>query len=387
MKRIQSIDFVRGLVMIIMALDHIRDLIHVSSVNQDPTDLSTTTPALFMTRWITHLCAPTFVFLSGTSAYLSLKSQADFTESRNFLLKRGLWLVILNFTLVNFAIFFDIHFSVLFLQVIAAIGFGFIGLGLLLKLSARTLGILGVVIILGHDLFAGVAFQRGTPLDVVWAIFMGSNFYQLSSKLAFLTTYPIIPWLGIMLAGFGCGELLNSPSENRKKLFLQIGLGSLVLFALIRTFNIYGDTAHWSFQKNAVFSFLSFINTSKYPPSLLYTLMTLGISFLLLAAFDTMQNKFTDIVSIYGKVPLFYYLIHWFVIHAVAFAIFFTQGYYWSDFQFEGFGFARPKDGGGLNLMGIYAVWLGIVVFLYPICRWYADYKMAHKKNIWLRYL
>jgi uncharacterized membrane protein len=387
MKRIQSIDFVRGIVMIIMALDHVRDLIHVANPNQDPTDLATTTPALFMTRWITHLCAPTFVFLSGTSAYLSLKNQANFSESRNFLLKRGLWLVFLNFTIVNFGIFFDVHFSIFFSQVIAAIGFGFIGLGLLLSLPARTLGVIGLAIIFGHDLFNGVSFPQGTPLDIAIKCLMGVGFFQITPNHAFLISYPIIPWLGIMLAGFGCGELMNLPSDNRKKLFLQIGFGALALFTLLRTFNIYGDIAHWSFQKNGLFSFFSFINTTKYAPSLLYTLMTLGISFLLLSVFDTVQNTFTDAVSIYGKVPLFYYLIHWYLIHLVALGVYANQGYPFSSLQFEGFGFGHPKEGGGLSLWGVYGVWIGVVVFLYPICKWYSDYKLNNKEQTWLRYL
>ncbi len=373
--------------MIIMALDHVRDLIMVTSAPQDPTNLETTTPALFMTRWVTHLCAPTFVFLSGTSAYLSLKNQTNFNASRRFLLTRGLWLVFLNFTINNFSIFFDIHFSVLFSQVLAVIGFGFIGLALLLKLSPRTLGILGLLIIFGHDLFVGISFPKNMPLDMVWSLLMNPNFYQITPKFAFLITYPIIPWLGILLAGFGCGELMYRPAENRKRLFLQIGLGALALFIAIRTFNIYGDVSHWTFQKDGIFSFLSFINTSKYPPSLLFTLMTLGISFLLLSTFDTFQNRVTDIISIYGKVPLFYYLIHWFIIHFVAITVFFMQGYHWSDLQFEGFGFARPKDGGGFELLGVYMTWLSIVVFLYPICYWYSAYKMLHKEKWWLRYL
>ena len=386
MKRIPSIDFVRGLVMIIMALDHTRDLVYISATNQDATDLATTTPTLFMTRWITHLCAPTFVFLAGTSAYLSLKNQKDVIASRNFLIKRGFWLVLLNFTIVNFGIFFDATFSVLFLQVIAAIGFGFIGLGLLLRLSPRILGIIGLIIIFGHDLFQGVSFTKGTPMDVIWSLLMGVGFYP-ASNFTFMTTYPIIPWLGIMLAGFGAGTLFDFPSEKRKKLFLQIGFGALAVFILIRTFNIYGDPSPWSFQKDGVFSFLSFINASKYPPSLVYTLMTLGIMFLFLSVFDMMQNKVIEFVSIYGKVPLFYYLIHWFVIHAMTITVFLAQGYHFSDFQFTGFGFGRPQNGGGLNLAGTYGAWLTIVVLLYPLCKWYADYKLNHKEKTWLRYL
>ncbi len=386
MKRIQSIDFVRGLVMVIMALDHVRDLIMVTTA-PDPVDLANTTPTLFMTRWITHLCAPTFVFLAGTSAFLSLKNKTDFSSNRRFLLTRGLWLVFINFTIVNFGIFFDIHFSVLFSQVIAAIGFGFIGLALLLPFSTRTLGILGLIIIFGHDLFQGVSFPQGSPLNVIWSLLMGVGFYPVTPHFTFFTTYAYIPWLGIMLAGYACGDLFLLPSEKRKKLFLKIGIAALTLFVLVRTFNIYGDSSHWSFQKNGIFSLLSFINTSKYPPSLLYTLMTLGITFLLLFAFDAVQNKLTDIISIYGKVPLFYYLIHWFVIHGMTMIIFFAQGYHWSDLQFEGFSFGRPKDGGGLDLFGTYLLWLFVVTLLYPLCRWYSAYKIQHKEKTWLRYL
>lgn len=387
MKRITSIDFVRGLVMMIMALDHVRDLILLPTYPQDPTVLETTTPALFATRWITHLCAPTFVFLSGTSAYLSMKNQANFSESRRFLITRGLWLVFVNFTINNFAIFLDIHFSVLFSQVIAVIGFGFIGLGLLLKLPTRTLAIVGLIIIFGHDIFQNVSFPQNPPLNLVWVLFMGSGFFPLTPEHGILITYPIIPWLGIMLAGFGFGELYNLPSEKRKKLFLQIGLGALIVFVALRTFNIYGNISHWSFQKNGLFSFFSFINTTKYPPSLLFTLMTIGISIMLLSTFDTVQNKLTNIVSVYGKVPLFYWLLHWFIIHFVAISVFLIQGYHWSDLQFQGFGFGRPKGGGGLSLVGVYLAWISIVAFLYPISKWYSDYKMAHKEKTWLRYL
>ena len=384
MKRVLSIDFLRGLVMVIMALDHTRDLLHVTAQTQDPTNLSNTTTALFLTRWITHLCAPTFVFLSGTSAYLSLKNHGDFAASRRFLFKRGFWLVLLNFTLVNFGIFLDVHFSVLFLQVIAAIGFGFIGLALLLKLPARTLGIIGLALVFGHNLFSGVSFPQGTPLNVLWSVLMGANFYQISPKFAFLTTYPIIPWLGIMLAGFGFGALLGNPA--RKTLFGRIALGALALFVLLRTFNVYGDPAHWAVQKDGWFSALSFINVSKYPPSLLFTLLMLGIALLILYAFEGVQNRFTKVVEVYGKVPLFYYVLHWYVIHAVATLVFLVQGYSWSDLQFSGMGFGRPQAGGGLDLAGTYLVWLGVVALLYPCCRWYGRYKMAHPENWVLRY-
>ncbi len=387
MKRITSIDFVRGLVMVIMALDHTREIVHVTASTQSPTDLNTTTVGLFFTRWITHLCAPTFVFLSGTSAYLSLQNQSNFSESRSFLFKRGLWLILLNFTIINIGVFFDPTLSVLFSQVIAAIGFGFIGLAILLKLPARTLMIIGLIIIFSHDVFQSVSFPQGSVLSFVWTLFMSVGFFQLTPHFGFLATYAFIPWLGIMLVGYGCGELFTLESVKRKKLFLQIGFGALTLFALLRTFNVYGDPNQWKFQRDGIFSFLSFINTTKYPPSLLYTLMILGITFLLLSVLDSVKTKFTDIISVYGKVPLFYYLIHWYIIHVVAIGIFLMQGIHFSEIEFRGFGFGRPKTGGGLDLLGTYAVWFSVVAVLYPFCKWYSNYKLEHKENKWLRYL
>jgi uncharacterized membrane protein len=386
MKRISSIDIVRGMVMMIMALDHVRDLMHVNPLTVSPTDLATTTPALFMTRWITHLCAPTFVFLSGTSAFLSVQNQTSIKGSRNFLLKRGIWLVFLNFTINNFAIHFDIHFGVLFSQVIAAIGFGFIGLALLLKLPTRTIAIIGLLIIFSHDLLRGISFSNA-PLNMIWQLFMGVGLFPITPNTNFLVSYPIIPWLGIMLAGYSFGSLFNLADAKRKKLFLKIGFGSIALFVLLRAVNIYGDGFHWSVQKNRLYTLLSFINTTKYPPSLLFTLMTLGISITLLSLLNNIQNKTTDVISVYGKVPLFYWLFHWFIVHFVAMGVFLSQGYHWSDMQFAGFGFGRPQNGGGLSLPGVYIAWIGIVAFFYPICKWYWKYKQSHKEKRWLRYL
>ncbi len=385
--RITSVDFVRGIVMVIMALDHCRDILGNNFITTNPTNLQTTTAALFFTRWITHLCAPTFVFLSGTSAYLSMQKKTDVAGARNFLFKRGIWLVIVNFTINNFAIFFDIHFGVLFSQVIAAIGFGFIGLAFLLKLPVKIIAIIGLIIIFGHDLLSGISFGKDSVAEMVWTLFMGAGFFQLSPNTSLVMSYPIIPWLGIMLTGFGFGALFNLASDKRKKLFLQIGLSALALFIIIRFINFYGDPSRWSIQKTKFFTFLSFINTTKYPPSLLFTLMILGISVTLLSVFENFQNKITKVISVYGKVPLFYWLLHWFIIHFVAIGIFFSQGYRWADLQFEGFDMGHPKNGGGLGLPGLYVAWISVVIFLYPISKWYGDYKSAHKENEWLKYL
>ncbi len=385
--RIRSIDFTRGLVMVIMALDHTRDLMHVSSLTQNPTDLATTTPILFFTRWITHLCAPIFVFLSGTSAYLSFQNKKDAAQSKRFLLTRGLWLIVLEFTVINFGLWYDLHFRMLIFQVIAAIGFGFIILALLLKLSSGTIGIIGLVIISCHNLLQGVSLGKGSTLQIISSALFSPNAFQVSPNFIFIMGYPIIPWLGIMLTGFAAGKFFMLSNEKRKSFFLKTGCIALALFTVLRFADFYGDPSKWSVQKNTLFTFLSFINTTKYPPSLLYSLMTLGSMFLILYFSDRVKNKFTDIVSVYGKVPLFYYLVHWYIIHTTMLAMVFLEGFHWSDLVFGSFNFGRPAKGSGVHLGTIYLIWFVIVMLLYPLCKAYGKYKATHTKNKWLRYL
>ena len=387
MRRINSIDFVRGLVMVIMALDHTRDLMHINSLTQNPTDLTTTTAGIFLTRWITHLCAPTFVFLSGASAYISLKNSNNLAESKRFLLSRGIWLIILEFTIINFALWFDIHFRTLMMQVICAIGAGFVVLSFLLKISPRNIGIAGLVIIFSHNLLQGISFSQNPSLNFVSSVFFAPNFFQITPNFAFLVSYPIIPWLGILLLGYGFGHFFAIPPEKRKRLLLQFGFGSLLLFVLLRFINIYGDPAPWATQKTPLFTLFSFINVTKYPPSLLYTLVTLGIMFLVLWLVDGMKNKLIDIFSVYGKVPLFYYLIHWYLVHSLMLVMLFTQGFGWKDLNFAPFSFGRPQVGEGFELPVIYAIWLGVIIIMYPLCLWYGKYKAKHTDNKWLKYL
>jgi uncharacterized membrane protein len=386
MTRITSIDILRGLVMILMTLDHTRDLMHVSSISHQPTDLSTTTPVLFLTRWITHLCAPTFVFLSGASAFISFKNKNNFALSRNNLLKRGVWLIMLDLTLVNFGVWFDIHFSVFLFDVLSAIGFGFIILGLLLKASGKTIGMIGLIIIFLHNLSPLLPIAETSFFKTLLMPFFSPTAFPLAEGVTFVVGYPPIPWLGIMLVGFSAGRIFEKTVENRKKIFAKIGLVSLLLFVSLRISNIYGDSFEWSEQRNRLFTFLSFINVTKYPPSLLFCLLTLGIMLLILAAVEGMQNKFTDIATVYGKVPLFYFVIHWFIIHPLMFAMVFLQGFKQSQLLF-GFNFGRPKDGSGLNLWGIYITWIFVVAILYPVCKWYGKYKENHKEKKWLSYL
>jgi len=385
-KRIQSIDIVRGFVMIIMALDHVRDLLHSTSVTQSPTDLNTTSPVLFFSRWITYLCAPTFVFLSGTSAYLSFQSTDNVKAFRNFLLKRGIWLIVLEFTLINFALWFDIQFRILMLQVIAAIGFGFVLLSVLLKVNTKILAIIALLIIGGQNMIQPFLKTETATWNTIFAVLFQQKMIVASSNFMFLVAYPLIPWFGIMLLGFACGQLFLR-DKRRQKTLLTFGVIALLLFFMLRLMNGYGDPGPWSQQKDTIFTVLSFFNVTKYPPSLQFDLLFLGIMFLILAIADKAAGKFSNILSVYGKVPLFYYLLHLYVIRIAVFIMVFAQGFYWKDLSFAPFQFGRPASPSGISLAAVYIVWLTIVIMLYPLCKWYSDYKMNNKEKNWLRYL
>ena len=306
--------------------------------------------------------------------------------SRRFLLTRGIWLIVLEFTLVNFGLWFDIHFRVFLFDVIATIGFGFIILSLLLNLSAGTIGFIGLMIIFCHNLFAFIPTGDNFFLKNIVSPLFGPAAFPITTGKMFVMGYPPVPWLGIMLTGFAAGRLFELPVDRKKRLFLRTGLLSLSLFIIIRFINIYGDSFAWSKQKNGLYSFLSFINVTKYPPSLLFCLLTLGVMFLLLSFVEGMKNKFTNIVMVYGKVPLFYFIIHWYIIHPLMFVMVFLQGFKKADLLF-GFNFGRPKEGSGVNLWIVYLIWIVVVIILYPLCKWYGKYKEEHREKAWLRYL
>ena len=371
--------------MIIMALDHVRDLVHADSITQSPTNLETTTPLLFFTRWITYLCAPTFVFLAGTSAYLSFKKNNNIHGSRIFLLKRGVYLVLLELIVVNFLLFFDPAYHTILFEVIAAIGFGFIILGLLLKISPKTIGIIGLIIIFGHDLVSLLPAENGMVKTIVQPLFTLAAF-PFSNK-ALIIAYPPIPWSGIMMVGFAAGKLYEWNEVKGKKLFLKTGIAALCLFVLIRYLNIYGDPVQWSVQKSNVFTFLSFMNVAKYPPSLLFCLVTLGFMFIMLAFIGSSTNRIGKIASVYGRVPLFYFLAHFFLMHVILLAVLFLQGFDWTQFDFASGTFGRPKGvTSGLPLWAIYVMWIAVVLILYKPCTWFGKIKATHPQW-WLKYL
>ena len=373
--------------MVIMALDHSRDLLHSDALTQSPTDLSTTTPLLFFTRWITHLCAPTFVFLSGVSVYLSLKRNPASFNMAAFLRKRGLWLIILEATLITFAIWFDVQFRIVMLQVIAAIGMGFIILSFLLKVPAKILFYASLAIILLHN-FLVFPVDPGNPvLYTLRTLWLSPGIIPVGDNFMLFVSYPFLQWAAIMILGFSCGKVFEKETTSVNKWLVIAGCISIGLFLLLRIVNIYGDPSPWAAQKNMIYSILSFLNVTKYPPSLQYTTLFIGIALIALRFAGNLPKKIKSILLIYGSVPMFYYLLHFYLLRLATFIMVFAQGFSWSDLDFAPFKFGRPDAPSGISLAGVYLAWIVVVVLLYFPCKWYAAYKKRHLEKQWLRYL
>jgi uncharacterized membrane protein len=388
-KRITSIDLLRGAVMIIMALDHVRDYFHADAYLYDPLDLDKTSVALFFTRWITHFCAPVFMFLAGTSAFLVGQKKTK-KELSIFLLTRGIWLVLLELTVVNFGWNFDISFTNIYFIVIWALGVSMIVLAGLIHLPFKLILLTGIVIVAGHNLLDNSHVPGNTLKAFGWSLLHDSNFFNWNGKNV-LIGYPVIPWIGIMALGYCLGALYtpNFSAERRKRILLIIGCSAIALFILLRFMNGYGDRAPWSPQSSPFYSFLSFLKVSKYPPSLLYALVTLGPAIIFLALSENIKGSFSKIISVYGRVPMFYYLLHIFFIHIATMiaAPLFTD-FSWKVWILkEPLWFTETLKGYGFSLGVVYLVWLGIIISLYPLCKWYDRYKQNHKEKRWLSYL
>ena len=387
--RIQSIDLLRGLVMIIMALDHVRDYFHEGAYIYDPLDLDKTTTALFFTRWITHFCAPVFMFLAGTSAFIIGQKKTK-KELSVFLMKRGLWLILLEFTVFNFAWNFDITFTNIYFIVIWALGVSMFVLGLLIFLPPKVILLFSILLIAGHNLLDGIIVNGNTLPAFGWALLHQQNFFSWMGKNV-LVGYPLIPWIGVMSLGYCFGSLYAPTVEaaKRKKVLLFLGGGAVVLFVLLRLMNIYGDPFPWTSQSTALKTVLSFIKVNKYPPSLLYLLITLGPSLIFLAFTEQASSKISKIVSVYGRVPMFYYILHIYLLHLVTMvaAGLFTNFSWRVWILKEPLWLTQSLKGYGFSLSIVYLVWLSIVILLYPLCKWYDSYKQNHKEKWWLSYL
>ncbi len=385
-QRILSIDLLRGIVMIIMALDHTRDYFHADALLFDPTDLSKTNEWLFLTRWITHFCAPVFMFLSGTSAFFVGRRKSK-NELAKFLLTRGLWLILLEITIVNFGWFFDLSFSNIDLNVIWALGASMVVLAGLIYLPFIGIIITGAILIGAHNLLDGVQVTGTTIQAFGWSMLHQTGEFKFLGR-TFFVGYPILSWVGVMALGYCFGKLYNPSIEavRRKKILIILGSAIIILFILLRAINIYGDPRPWSYQASAAFTFLSFINLFKYPPSLLFILITLGPAILFLAFAEKLLNRLSKMVSVFGRVPMFYYILHLYLIHALAEIAAYLTGFKWSD-KTIWIGANPELKGYGFSLGTTYLIWIGIIIILYPLCKWYDRYKTAHKEKWWLSYL
>lgn len=386
--RIYSVDVLRGLVMIIMALDHTRDFIHFDAFLNDPLDVATTTPFLYFTRFITHYCAPIFILLAGTSIYLQSfrKSTAELSV---FLFKRGIWLIFVEVVIITFAWTFDYTFHSLILQVIWAIGICMVLMGLIIRLPFKVILIVGILLVFGHNI---LDFVSSTHQGLLWDLMRNGSFafHQITDAHQIVIIYPFLPWLGVMMLGYCLGKLYSPEFSAllRQKQLLRGGIGLLILFVILRFLNIYGDPIPWTSYDNLTQTILSFLNVDKYPPSLLFLCVTLGPALIFLSLFETINNKLTKAISVFGRVPFFYYILHFYIIHLVCMILFLNRGHAFNEPLSLIFGmkFRFLVIGEGYSLGVVYLVWILVVLALYPLCRWFSHMKMQHK-HWWLSYL
>ena len=384
--RINSIDLLRGIVMIIMALDHTRDYFHAQAFLDDPLNLQTTTPALFATRWITHLCAPAFVFLSGTSAYLqSLRKTKK--QLSLFLFTRGLWLILVEVVIMTLGITFDVHYHLIILQTIWSIGISMVVLSIVIWLPFPVIFALGLIIVTGHNSLDFYEAATDKNYSILYSLLHFQGGHPIGDRML-LVFYPFLPWAGTMILGYCFGKYYLSDIMNRNKRSILLGTGLIIFFVVVRLTNLYGDPLEWKEQQSLLYTFFSFINTQKYPPSLLYLCITIGLCLIILGLVGNVKNKFADAITVFGRVPLFYYIIHFYLLHLLSSILFFMNGHSFEEGAKGAKGvplkFLIPGEGFGLP--GVYLVWLAVVLALYPLCKWFADYKRAHT-SWWLSYL
>jgi uncharacterized membrane protein len=389
--RIESIDILRGIVMVIMALDHVRDFFHETAFTEDPLNIETTTPILFFTRLITHFCAPIFVFLSGTSIFLQSlrKSKAELTK---FLITRGLWLILVEVCIISLALTFDYKYGIIFLQVIFVIGLSMIILAFLIHLPFKIIFTIGLLIVIGHNLLDIVENAPGFKTNFWWDLSHRARYsiYPIAEGHNLVILYAFLPWLGLMILGYCFGIFFTEKYtiNQRAKILTKIGASVIAFFIIVRTINIYGDVP-WPSQKNAFDTFLAFIRVNKYPPSLLFMCFTIGIAILVLSILEKSKNTITNFFKTFGRVAFFYYIIHWFTLRAIVLIYFYANGHdeafaidLYKNIPFK---YIVPADGIGLPY--VYAIWIFIIAVLYPICKWYDKYKTNHPEKWWLSYL
>jgi uncharacterized membrane protein len=384
--RIEAIDLVRGLIIILMALDHTRDFF--GDLASQPTNLATTTTALFFTRWITHICAPVFFLLTGTSAYLMLR-RVSTRELSRFLLTRGAWLIFLELTVMRFALQFNIDYHVTIITVLWGLGWAMIVLAGLIWLPKWAIAAIGVVMVAAHNALDGVEPATFGVLAPIWSILHAPGVVLDTGRSVVLVSYALIPWVGVTALGYVLGQVYGWNANRRRALLFWFGIALCVGFVAMRFANVYGDPVPWSPRKSALWTVISFLNTNKYPPSLLFLLMTLGPALLLLRAFDHSAPALLRPALIIGKVPLFFYVLHFYLIHLLAVVASYLR-YGDADEMFQSpdlghFPFSQPP-GWGSSVPMMYLLWAVVVLTMFPLCRRYAGVK-RRRTDWWLSYL
>ena len=377
-KRLDHVDLLRGLVMVIMVLDHVRA--YFTEVRFDPTDLARTDLALFATRWITHFCAPVFVFLAGASAWVAGTRRTPAQLSR-FLLSRGLWLVLLECTVITFAWYFTTRMTLgVVAQVIWAIGGSMVVLAGLVHLPRAAVAVFGAALVLGHNLLDGVAPERFGALAPLWLVLHVPGPLEV---LPVFLLYPLVPWVGLMALGYAAGPQIFAQDRGAGRRLALAGVALTIAFVALRAADAYGDPSPRLHEGGAALLVMSFLNLTKYPPSLLYLLMTVGPALIGLALFRRATGRLAGVFVTFGRVPFLFYMAHLYLIHALAVAAGAAQGYPPSAMRDL---FLRLPDGYGFGLPVVYAVWLAAVALLYPLCSRYAALK-ARSRAWWLSYL
>jgi len=375
--------------MIIMALDHVRMYFGQGTWYAEPTNLATTTPLLFFTRWITHFCAPVFVFLAGTSAFLIGTKKENQRELSAFLLTRGLWFVIAEIIIVTFAWTFDITYSIIILQVIWAIGISMVVLSALIFLPSSLISMIGLLFVFSHNLLDGIQFQGDGVLDILWYVLHQPQVVILNGYVVD-AYYSVLPWIGLMILGYVCGNLYKKefPTNQRKIYLLGIGIAAIVLFIFLRGQNLYGEPTTWQTQETQIFTWISFLNVTKYPASLQFILMTIGPALIFLSFADSWTQKSSHPLLTFGRVPFFFYILHLYLIHILALIALVLSGRDWHAYILS----ARSLRSGALSNFGfdlwvVYLVWILVLVILYSLCLWYQKYKESNPNKWWLSYI
>lgn len=388
-KRIGSIDLIRGIVMVIMALDHSRDFFHREAFTDNPLNLATTTPFLYFTRWITHFCAPAFVFLSGVSAWMQSRRKTK-GELSKFLITRGLWLILLELTVLDIGVLADIHFGTIVLATIWAIGISMVILGLVIWLPFKLVLAIGLLIVLGHNSIDFAESYYKNDVSFAWHLLHLPGFFPITGSHSLLVLYPFVPWTGLMILGYCFGRVFTNYNEQaRNRILLRTGIALLLLFVIFRFAGVYGDPLPWSKQKNLLYTFLSFMNVQKYPPSLLYMCATIGPVLILFSFIKNTTGNLSKIFIVYGRVPMFYYILHFCTLTIIRIILYLSRGHSVEEGMtgVPGLPFKFVQPGEGYDLWVAYAWWIAVVAALYPLCRWYDRYKTTHPEKKWLSYL